>query len=150
MWRIKLTGCVLVIGVCTAVGLKMAARLKARVKILGEIVNATDRIAQYIKLEDEDIESILKRTLPKGVAFDGVGVITENGVALTSEDVSLLSDFLCSLGMGDKISETVKCNSYKQLFIKQWEEAQRAVEEKYKLYSTTGFICGVILSFLWW
>ncbi len=150
MWKLKLTGCILVIGVCGAMGLKMAAKLKDRVKILGEIVTATDRIAQYIKLENEEIESILKRTLPKGVAFDGVGVIAENCVALLSEDIKLLSDFLCSLGMGDKVSETVKCSSYKQLFIKQWEEAQGAVDEKYKLYSIVGFICGVILSFLWW
>lgn len=150
MWRIKLTGCILVIGVCGAVGMKAAGKLKGRVKILLELIAAIDRIAQYIKLENEDIESILKRTLPKGITFDAVGVIAENSVALTQEDVQLLSDFLGSLGMGDKISETVKCNSYKQLFIKQWEEADRQVEEKYKLYSTMGFICGFIISFLWW
>ncbi len=150
MWELKLLGCIIVIGTLGAVGIKAAEKLKARVKILLELIGAIDRIAQYIKLENEDIESILSRTLPKGITFDAEGVIAENRIAVSGEDISLLNEFLGQLGMGDKVSETVKCSSYKQLFIKQREEAERDVEEKYRLYSTIGFICGIILSFLWW
>ncbi|MEE0947032.1 MAG: hypothetical protein U0M42_09455 [Acutalibacteraceae bacterium] len=150
MWIIRLTGCALLIGVGTVLGIKAAQKLKKRVKKLGEIIVCTDRIAQYIRLESGEIGYILDNTLPEGISFDGTGVIVKNGIALSIADTELLNEFLTGLGMGDKFSEQVKCNAYKHFFIKQMEEAQRDVDEKYKLYSTGGFILSAVLSFLWW
>lgn len=150
MWAVKLLGCILVICSGGFIGLKAASGLKNRVRILNKLILSIDAISQYIKMGNEEIESILNRTLPSGISYDGTGIIVKNGITLGEEDLSLLKDFYSCLGMGDTETELIRCNSFKALLEKQRSEALTAVEEKYKLFSISGFLCGIILSFLWW
>lgn len=150
MWGIKIIGAILLTISCGTVGLKMAGRLKTREKTLRNFLIALDSIRVYIRLSDFDIDQILKKTLPIGMEYDGKGLIAKDGLCLNENDRQLINEFLFDLGMSDIDCLLNKCKSYRELFLSLINEAERDIQERYRLFSVSGFLSGITLSFLWW
>lgn len=130
--------------------MKLAARLKQRVKTLIETEFAIDAAAVYIRMSNSDIDTVLARTLPKGMSFDGQGLLADNSLCLNDSDRSLITDFLKDMGMSDTESELKRCASYKELIVAQRKKAEQDVDERYRLFLICGWLSGIILSLLWW
>ena len=143
-------GALFVIFSCSAVGLNMANRLKTRAKTLRNFLVAIDSISVYIRLSNFHIEEILEKCLPLGMAYDGKGLIAENSLCLSDADRQLINEFLNDLGMTDTHCLVNKCKSYKELFLTAIGEADREISDKYRLFSVSGVLVGITLSFLWW
>ncbi len=150
MWILKILGSLMVILCCGMAGMKLALRLKTRVKTLIETEFAIDAICVYIRMSNCDIDIILADTLPKGMEFDGQGLIADNALCLTNEDTGIITAFLDGLGMTDTESELKRCASFKDLITAQRKKAQQDAEERYKLFLICGWLTGIILSLLWW
>ena len=150
MWILKITGSLLIIFCCGIVGMKLALKLKKRVKSLIEVEFAIDAICIYIRMSNCDIDVILADTLPCGMVFDGQGLIADNSLCLSEEDRALITAFLCDIGMTDTESELKRCASFKDLIVAQRKKAQQDAEERYRLFSICGWLTGIILSLLWW
>lgn len=150
MWMLKTFGCLLVILSCGAVGMKLAVRLKKRVKTLIETEFAIDAVAVYIRMSNSEIDTVLSRTLPSGMTFDGQGLIADNSLCLNDSDRELLTAFLKDIGMSDADTLLKRCASYKELIVAQRKKAQQDVEERYRLFLICGWLTGIILSLLWW
>ena len=149
MWWLKILGSILVILCTSLIGYKQAQKLKKRAGLLNKIILSTDIIAGRIRMETEEINSVLKRAFPTDIHIEKEGVWVENS-PLTQEDISLINEFLRDIGMGDTLSQIKRCEAYKELFKKQLIKANTAVEEKYRLFCLCGTLSGVIFSFLWW
>ena len=150
MWIIKILGVILVVFCCGAMGTNMALILKKRVKSLTETLFFIDSAAAYIMLGASDIDVILAETLPKGMAFDGKGLIAESSLCFTDADREIITAFLCDMGMSDSQREIKRCASFKELIASQLKKAERDVEERYRLFLICGWLTGIILSLLWW
>ncbi len=150
MWPIKLLGALMVVLSASAVGFNMSKRLKKRAKTLKSFLVSIDSISVYIRLSNFEINEILERCLPCGMTYDGTGLIAENFLCLKEDDLQLINEFLNDLGMTDTHCLLNRCKSYKQLFLNQIGEADREISEKYRLYSVSGVLVGITLSFLWW
>lgn len=130
--------------------MNLASRLKKRVKTLIETEFAIERIAVYIRMSNFDIDAILSTCLPKGMEFDGEGLLIDNSLCLNEEDRELITAFLTDLGMSDSETELKRCASYKDLIIAGRKKAEQDVEERYRLFTVCGWLTGVVFSFLWW
>lgn len=132
------------------IGIKSAAALKERAAFINRLILCTDKISQYIKMGNAEKGEILKSTLPAFMSYEQEHVIIDKNIRLSLEDIRLIEEFFVGLGMGDIDAELVRCNAFKNLFKKQLIEAEKDVEEKHRLFTVSGFILGLILSFLWW
>ena len=150
MWILKIIGSLLFIFCCGMAGMRLALRLKTRVKSLIETEFAIDSICVYIRMSNCDIDVILADALPKGMEFDGQGLIAENFLCLNEEDRAIITAFLADIGMTDTESELKRCASYKDLVIAQRKKAQQDAEERYRLFLICGWLTGIIFSLLWW
>lgn len=140
----------MVIFCCGMVGTGMAARLKKRVKTLIETELAIDTISIYIQMSGSEIDTILGSCLPKGMTFDGQGLIADNSLCLNDSDRALLTEFLKDIGMFDARSILKRCASYRELVAAQRKKAEQDAEERYRLFLICGWLTGIILSVLWW
>ena len=150
MWALKLLGVLFVIFSCSFLGFRMANQLKTRAKTLRNFSVSLDSITVYIRMSDLHIEEILEKCLPSGMKYDGKGLIAENSLCLKESDRILINEFLTDLGMCDTDCLINKCKSYRELLLTAIGEADKEVAEKYRLFSVSGILIGVTLSFLWW
>ena len=150
MWALKLLGALFVVFSCSFFGLSLANQLKTRAKTLRSFLVCLDSITVYIRLSAFHIEEILEKCLPTGMQYDGKGLIAENSLCLKESDRILINEFLNDLGMTDSDCLINKCKSYRQLLLNAIDEADRDISEKYRLFSVSGFLIGITLSFLWW
>lgn len=128
----------------------MANQLKIRAKTLRNFLVSLDSITVYIRMSGLHIEEILEKCLPSGMKYDGKGFIAENSLCLKESDRILINEFLTDLGMTDTDCLINKCKSYRELLLTAIGEADKEVIEKYRLFSVSGILIGVTLSFLWW
>lgn len=147
---IKILGCMSVIFCCTFFGINRAQTLKKRAETLTKLILSMDAFIQYIRIGNDDINTILKRNLPKGITVCREGIYAEGKMGLNDEDRTLLNEFFKEMGMGDRESEINRCESYKILIEKQLKKAEMDIDEKYKVFSYCGFMTGIVLSLLWW
>lgn len=150
MWLIKALGCALVILCGGGAGISLAGRLKRRVNTLIETEFAIDKVAVYIAMSNCDIGYILDLSMPKGMSFDGEGLIADNRLCLNGDDRALITAFLKDLGMSDTSSQLKRCAAFKELIKEQRRQGQRDVDERYRLFLICGWLTGIILSLLWW
>lgn len=145
MGMIRLLGGFLLIFGCGMTGIQKSAALKKRRDSLGEILRFLARIAQAIRLSQQEIPDLLEEYLPNGIVPDGrFGIHVSKNLCLNAEDTRLLYDLADQLGMGDVSSQLTLCESYEQLFSVQKQDAQTALAEKQKLYRSFGWILGGI------
>ncbi len=128
----------------------MANQLKTRAKTLRNFLVSLDSITVYIRMSGLHIEEIFEKCLPSGMKYDGKGLIAENSLCLKESDRLLINEFLTDLGMTDSDCLINKCKSYRELLLTAIGEADKEVIEKYRLFSVSGILIGVTLSFLWW
>ncbi len=143
----KIVGIVVVIAVCTLLGLWFSQRLRTRQIRLR-------RLCLFI----EELESGIGSGVPLGSLFgekgESAGVfkrdfhteISPDG--LDKEDISLLEEFFSKLGMGDTDSQLKRCETYLSLLRKQEAAAEKNVSEKAALISKLGFFAGLFAAVL--
>ena len=86
---------------------------------------------------------ILSIGTPAGFYMDGYN-ISFSKENLKQSDILLAEDFIKGLGMGDTESELKRCQTYKELFEREYKDAQQQTREKGALYGKLGIFIGLL------
>lgn len=144
---LKFLGIVVVVVVCTLLGLYFSLRLKLRSARLSELCLFIEELENGISAGAE-LSSLIR---DKGEA---VGVFQKDFHTqispdnLEKEDISLLEGFFSTLGMGDTASQLKRCETYLSLLRKQETAAAKSVREKASLIGKLGFFVGLFAAIL--
>ena len=125
-------------------GFYKASALKFREKRLLCICVFIEDLAVRIRMGEEMKSIISAIGKDAGFYLEGYEIkFSEDN--LTKTDISLVRDFIKELGMGDIEAELKRCNTYKELFLREFKIAEVQMKEKGSLYGKLGIFCGMII-----
>lgn len=153
----KMAGALLIISVCTGIGLLMAQRSKNVYRLLEEICSALEILKSEIGFSGTDLASAFKRvdkmTDTEGIFGRAAMKIEDNGISrawqesvdessLSAENKSMLKLLCTKLGKTDTQGQ-LRHIEYVEGLIKGRAEKARAVYEKNgRIYRGAGFLVG--------
>ena len=141
---IRIIGVLMLVLGCSFYGFYRANLLFSRKKRLYDICLFIETAADKIRL-GEQMEQIVN------ASGSAAGIYTENLTFLINKenlkpnDISLASDFLNGLGMGDTEGELKRCQTYKELFKKEYVLAEQEAAQKAALYRKLGGFLGLLI-----
>ncbi len=138
MWQLKLLGSAFITLSLTSVGFLRAQKLNDRCVSLELAQKFIIKTGDKIRSGENEIQEIINGVYPKEIKKE----------ALTTEEKSVLNEFIKGAGMGDFITEEKRCNLYLAKITELKEKAVKEKNEKSKLYCTVGLSMGVMVSLL--
>ncbi len=132
----KISGYVLIVFVCWAVGFLKANSLHLRYKKLCNIHSGIRDLKERIRLHGGEIDRLIN------LSFESY---PHDYTALQKEDITLIEDFFKNIGMSDTKAEYERCELYMNLIDTKITLAQKNYQELNKLYKSIGFFSGIFI-----
>ena len=145
MWLFKLLGLLLVFSGCFLGGMLMSEKLRLRTLKLEALVKSFSHLASLLKVGGYEVAELC------GKCFNNSLITVKNGVFkvetknLTSEDISILEDFVSDFGMLEPEGEHNRANIYSRLIDEQYSKAKDEYRSLSRLYRSVGIMGGLIL-----
>lgn len=141
----KILGLFTVFAVCSTGGLYKAALLKNRTQRLLVFVKAIDDMAQRIKTQGYEADTLLSVCFENPIAYTKNGNIEFSKEFLEKEDIELLNEFFSGFGMRDIEGEYERTLLYVELLRKNCSDAESQCSKLGRLYSTLGVLVGIFV-----
>ncbi len=137
---LKIIGLILVVAVCSLLGILKGQTIKERYKKLRLFCEELDDFYKYIEQENCELDAAIKKS------FDKCDFL--NDADLNCQDKSMINDFLNSLGHSPKKAECDRIKCFAVTAQRQLKEAEYDMVQKCKIYSTFGICIGLGLAVL--
>ncbi len=140
MLIIKFSGLILVVTVCSLMGVLKGQAVKNRCKKLSLFCEALDTFYRYIEQGNYELDTAIEKS------FDRCDFLNDSD--LDFHDKALINDFFASLGHLPKKAECdrIKCCSIAAQ--RRLSDAEKEMTQKCKIYSTFGVCIGLGLAVL--
>ncbi|MDO4608690.1 MAG: stage III sporulation protein AB [Clostridia bacterium] len=140
MLIIKFLGLVLVVTVCSLIGVLKGQAIKLRCQRLRLFCESLDIFYEYIEQGNYELDRVIEK------AFDRCDFL--NDTYLNAQDKAMINDFFVSLGHSAKKAECdrIKCCSIAAQ--RQLAKAENDVTQKCKIYSVFGICIGLGIAVL--
>lgn len=132
----KISGLIIIVFVCWAIGFLKANALHLRYKKLCNIHNGIGDLKERIRLHGGEIDRLIN------LSFE---TYPPDYTALQKEDITLIEDFFKNIGMSDTKAEYERCELYMNLIDTKITLAQKNYQELNKLYKSIGFFSGIFI-----
>ncbi len=132
----KITGLILILAVCTALGFLKALSLKARVDSLCEVKQALLMLKEKIRLRIGDKARLINECF---------NINPESTLSDKNGDLKLWREFYNGFGLSDTENEYKRCTAYISLFDNKINDAQSELLKQQKLYKSLGFLSGLFI-----
>ena len=140
----KWVGVLLLFFASSAFGFYKAAELKSRQKRLLSICLFIEAASVRIRM-GEEIKSIVSSIGGDAGFFAKDYDFFVLPDSLKPADIKLADDFLKGIGMGDTEAELKRCQTYKELFEREYKDAETQMKEKGSLYGKLGVFIGLLI-----
>ncbi len=144
----KMLGLFGLMAVSTMLGFYKANSLKMRSRKITRICMALSSLSQLVKCGVQELEPLISRTFERDLAVFKGGQAVVNSDYLSKEDRAILNEFFKGLGRDYKAGEYDRVIFYKNMLQKQQELAENDVKQLYRLYSSIGFLSGLLICIL--
>ena len=142
---LKVLGLFTIFGVSSIWGFLKSSFLKKRADKLIDFLKGLDFLSERIRIGACEIEELLKISFKEDLIVYKESGFSIDADYLKNEDISLISEFLSEIGMGDINSECERIKSYKTIIELQYSTAQNDCLNLCKLYKTLGVLIGVFI-----
>ena len=142
---IKIAGLAVIFFTCIAFGFNKSHNIRKRAEILNSVYRSVTVLAECIKSEGGEINTVLFRSFTDNFADIKNNKIVFKKDYLENADIDLLTEFFSGLGYTDKSSEYERTKLFASLIKKQSEEAEFKADGLCKLYNTVGFLSGALV-----
>ena len=138
-------GFILIISASTLTGALKAYQLKFRLTRLNEIYRSVSDLRERIRLNGGEINRLIRESFGEDSVIFVSNGYKINRSGLCQQDVNIIDDFFCNVGMSDAVAECDRTELYMALIAKQCDIAEKKCSELCRLYNTAGFLCGVFI-----
>lgn len=145
MLLFKISGLLLILTVCSALGILKAESLKIRCKSLEETIKALISLSERIKVGCYERDELIYSCFGNRLIIDSDCNIKLLELQLNDGDFKLLNEFFKGFGMTDRNSEYERAVLYCSLLKERYSSAKKIHSELSRLYCTIGIMSGIIL-----
>ena len=142
---LKVFGLFTVFGVSCIWGFFKSSLLKKRADKLTDFLKGMDFLSERIRIGTCEIKELLKISFKEDLIVYEESGFSIDADYLKNEDISLISEFLSEIGMGDINSECERIKTYKSIIELQYNTARNDCVNLCKLYKTLGVLIGVFI-----
>lgn len=147
---IKISGLIFIVTATTLFGIELSLRLRRRAGAINWYIKAVSEIGEKIRYTSAELGVIIGSIYgqEKYLRVDEPFSVSLREVGLDDADKQILTEFFSGLGSGDTEEEIKRCSLYKRTLEKQLSSAEKAADEKSRLYKMLGFFGGIAIAII--
>ena len=134
----KLSGFLLIIAVCTAIGFIKSGELHLRCKKLTALKKNVLEFKERLRLSYGELDRLKEKCFENPIDYSG----------LYNSDCEILNSMFCEIGLLDRNAAYNRCELTVELLQKQYLEAESKYKELGKLYKSIGALSGIFICIL--
>lgn len=145
MWLFKISGLLLILAVCSCLGLLKSENLKRQSSDLAEFIKSLSRLSELVRIGNYEIDELVNICFKKNLGFLQNGKFSITSSVLSDAQSRIINEFFEGFGFSDTEGE----HNRTELYIKMLKNEQKEALERYStlgsLYRSVGFMGGLII-----
>ena len=145
MWLFKPLGLLLILSVCSCVGLLKSENLKHQTSDLAEFIKALSRLSELVRIGNYEIDELVSICFKKSLGFFRNGEFIITATSLSDTQNKLIKEFFIGFGFSDTEGEFSRAELYINMLRNEHAEALKQYSALGSLYRSVGFMSGLII-----
>lgn len=145
MWLFKLLGLLIILTVCSGIGVLKSELLRKQADDLAELIKGLSQLSELVRIGNYEIDELVNICFKKSLGFFENGEFIINCHSLTEAQGKIIKEYFSGFGFSDTEGEHSRTELYINMLKNEQSEALKRYSALGSLYRSVGFMGGLII-----